>query len=170
MIVGRRKGCGLRIPSAAVSREHCRLQFSEGILTVEDLGSINGTLLNGAPVAERQTVRPGDRLQVGPVTFVAEYEMDAATLSRLARRESRRASPPPPVEFLNEESSLPELEEVSNDSLPMIDPDDDAALPLLEEEPLLELELANDAPMELPGAEAQLRDFLAQLDEPEDDI
>src|SRR4051794_5072860 len=100
MLVGRKKGCGLRIPSAAVSREHCRLQFVEGVLTVEDLGSINGTLLNGQPVAERQTVRPGDRLKVGPVTFVVEYEMDAATLKRLARQESGRANPPPAFDFL----------------------------------------------------------------------
>src|SRR5215831_8818801 len=80
MIVGRKKGCGLRIPSASVSREHCRLQLIEGILTVEDLGSVNGTLLNGELVAERQTVRPGDQLKVGPVTFVVEYELDQAAL------------------------------------------------------------------------------------------
>jgi pSer/pThr/pTyr-binding forkhead associated (FHA) protein len=34
MLIGRKKGCGLRIPSAAVSREHCRLELVEGFLTV----------------------------------------------------------------------------------------------------------------------------------------
>jgi predicted component of type VI protein secretion system len=161
MIVGRKKGCGLRIPSAAVSREHCRLQYSEGILTVEDLGSINGTVLNGEPVAQRSTVHPGDHLTVGPVTFSVEYEMDAATLKRLARQEAGRANPAP-FDFRDEE--LPVLEE-SVDALPPLDDTDDFALPVLEEEPLVELELANDVPLELP-ADGQLRDFLEQLDEP----
>src|SRR5437763_7551700 len=124
MLVGRKKGCGLRIPSAAVSREHCRLQFVEGVLTIEDLGSINGTLLNGQPVAERQTIRPGDRLKVGPVTFVVEYEMDAATLKRLARQESGRANPPPTFDFLNEEPPMPASEQAADVLLPMDDAED----------------------------------------------
>src|SRR5262249_46359831 len=118
MLVGRKKGCGLRIPSAAVSREHCRLQFVQGILTVEDLGSINGTLLNGEPVAESRTVRPGDRLKVGPVTFVVEYEMDAAPLARLARQASRRRDSLSPFDFNNERRDGPAFEEDLDVPLP----------------------------------------------------
>src|SRR5436190_19067357 len=151
MVVGRKKGCGLRIPSAAVSREHCRLQLVEGILTVEDLGSINGTLLNGEPVAERQTVRPGDQLKVGPVTFVIEYELDQAALDRLARWESQRATPQGDFDFNNEEPAELALEEDSALPLLMDDPDADTDVPVVEEESLVELELANDMPLELPA-------------------
>jgi len=168
MVVGRKKGCGLRIPSAAVSREHCRLQLVEGILTVEDLGSINGTLLNGEPVADRQTVRPGDQLKVGPVTFVVEYEPDQAALDRLARRESQRANPQDDFDFTNEEPAELAVEEHSDLPLLTDDPDADVDLPVVEEEELVELELANDMPLELP-AEGQLRDLLAQLEDPEDE-
>jgi pSer/pThr/pTyr-binding forkhead associated (FHA) protein len=78
-IVGRGTGCGLRIPSAEVSRQHCRLAYKDGFLTVEDLNSANGTYLNGHRVAAKHLVRPGDTLQIGPLTFLVEYELtDAA--------------------------------------------------------------------------------------------
>ena len=45
--IGRAKGCKLRIPSKAVSREHCRIDLSNGHVSVIDLGSSNGTYLDG---------------------------------------------------------------------------------------------------------------------------
>src|SRR5262249_59219762 len=74
-IIGRRRGCDLRIPSASVSRRHCLLSVRGDHVTVEDLASANGTFLNDARVTGRRVVRPGDRLTVGPVTFVVEYQL-----------------------------------------------------------------------------------------------
>ncbi|MBI1917292.1 MAG: FHA domain-containing protein [Planctomycetes bacterium] len=167
MVVGRKKGCGLRIPSAAVSREHCRLQVFEGILTVEDLGSVNGTSLNGEAVTERQAVRPGDQLKVGPVTFVVEYQLDQAALDRLARWESQRANPRGDFDFNSEDPPVLALEDDPALPLLMDDPNADVDVPVVEEEALVELELANDLPLELP-ADGQLRDLLSQMEEPED--
>lgn len=73
-VIGRSKGNAVRIPSADVSRKHCRLTTHDGRLWVEDLGSVNGTLLNGARIDGIEWVRSGDNLTVGPVTFVVEYE------------------------------------------------------------------------------------------------
>src|SRR5262245_35922212 len=73
-VIGRQKGCGLRIPSATVSRRHCRLRVLADSLTVEDLGSANGSYLNGQRVTGVQVARPGDQLQIGPVTFRVEYQ------------------------------------------------------------------------------------------------
>src|SRR5579864_8454004 len=73
-IIGRRAGCDLRVPSASVSRRHCRLSFRDDCLMVEDLQSANGTFLNGVRVKDTQEVRPGDRLEVGPVTFLIKYQ------------------------------------------------------------------------------------------------
>jgi pSer/pThr/pTyr-binding forkhead associated (FHA) protein len=81
--IGRARGSGVRIPSAEVSRQHCVLRVEEGLVTVEDLDSVNGTFLNGEAVVGCQPVRPGDRLHVGPVTFVVEYEMTPEALGRL---------------------------------------------------------------------------------------
>ena len=72
-IVGRQIGCGLRIPSAEVSRRHCRIEAGENSLSVEDLNSVNGTYVNDIAVIGRQDLSPGDRLRIGPTTFVVEF-------------------------------------------------------------------------------------------------
>jgi pSer/pThr/pTyr-binding forkhead associated (FHA) protein len=51
-----------------VSKRHCRLRLHEGRLSVEDLGSVNGTCVNGQPV-ERAELRPGDGLNIGGHNF-----------------------------------------------------------------------------------------------------
>jgi adenylate cyclase len=70
-ILGRRQDCHLRIPTKDVSRQHCALLIDGGALVAKDLGSSNGTFVNGKRIAESE-LRPGDRLRVGPVTFVVQ--------------------------------------------------------------------------------------------------
>lgn len=84
-IIGRQSGCDLRIPSGAVSRKHCRLSFHDDFLTVEDLDSANGTVVNGERIEGPHVLRPGDRLEVGPVTFVVKYQLTPAAIDRLLR-------------------------------------------------------------------------------------
>ena len=64
--VGRDAGCALLLTDASVSRRHARLAFVDGDLRVKDLGSRNGTRVNGKDVHEGP-LRPGDRLEVGNV-------------------------------------------------------------------------------------------------------
>ncbi len=54
--------------------------MDKGVVTVEDLESVNGTFLNGRRIRAVETVRPGDRLSLGPVTFLVEYERTPETL------------------------------------------------------------------------------------------
>ena len=82
-IIGRSHGNTVRIPSAEVSRQHCRLSKKDGLVRVRDLGSVNGTLLNGRRISEEEIVRPGDSVEVGPVTFVVEYELTPEALDHL---------------------------------------------------------------------------------------
>ena len=74
-ILGRRQDCHLRIPTRDVSRRHCEIAPGEkrSELIVRDLGSSNGTYVNGKRVAEA-ILKPGDRLTVGPVTFVIQID------------------------------------------------------------------------------------------------
>ncbi|MBK9518880.1 MAG: FHA domain-containing protein [Anaeromyxobacter sp.] len=67
LIVGRDHGAGLRLADPGVSRRHARLRLGEaGQATVEDLGSKNGVVLNGARLASGAVaLRPGDRLVLG---------------------------------------------------------------------------------------------------------
>jgi pSer/pThr/pTyr-binding forkhead associated (FHA) protein len=54
-----------------VSRHHARVSLQKGELTLEDLGSKNGTLANGVRI-QRTRIEPGDRIGVGPVTLRLE--------------------------------------------------------------------------------------------------
>jgi pSer/pThr/pTyr-binding forkhead associated (FHA) protein len=72
-VIGRREDCDLRIPLGEVSRKHCRLVRDGDSLKIEDLGSSNGTFLNGRRVQEAQ-LTPGDSIQVGPVVFVLQVD------------------------------------------------------------------------------------------------
>src|SRR5262249_35928735 len=107
-IIGRRQGCGVRVPSSEVSRQHCVLRVEKpGYLTVEDLNSANGTFLNGHEISGRQVVRPGDRLEVGPVTFVAEYEMTQQVIDHLRQHLGEEVA----EEAVLVEEEVPVLEE-----------------------------------------------------------
>src|SRR5690242_9871804 len=72
-VIGRREDCDLRIPLGEISRKHCRLIKEDGTLRLEDLGSSNGTYLNGKRVQEA-AIEAGDTLQVGPVVFVVQID------------------------------------------------------------------------------------------------
>jgi FHA domain len=67
--LGRHDDCVVRIKSSQVSRRHCELFDVGGKLTVRDLGSSNGTFVNGKRVTGQQTLKVGDELTVGAVTL-----------------------------------------------------------------------------------------------------
>ena len=72
-VVGRRQDCDLCIPLMIVSRKHCELNMDQDRLMLRDLGSRNGTFLNGRQIEEAQ-VAPGDKIQVGPLTFAVQVD------------------------------------------------------------------------------------------------
>ena len=63
--VGRGGGCGVPLRDRMVSQLHARIFKRDGQFFVEDLGSTNGTLVNGKKVSAPAPLRRGDRLQVG---------------------------------------------------------------------------------------------------------
>jgi len=67
--IGRHDDCLIRIKSSQVSRRHCEVVEDADKLTIRDLGSSNGTFVNGKKVAGQQTLKPGDELTVGAVTL-----------------------------------------------------------------------------------------------------
>lgn len=64
MLLGRQQGSDLLLPEELVSRRHARLAYEGGELVLEDLGSTNGTYLNGVRVT-RARVAEGDRVLLG---------------------------------------------------------------------------------------------------------
>jgi pSer/pThr/pTyr-binding forkhead associated (FHA) protein len=70
MTVGRAAGCGVSIPEDSfVSQLHARVFRRDGDFFIEDLGSTNGTFLNGKAVSAAAVMRNGDRVQVGRTTL-----------------------------------------------------------------------------------------------------
>lgn len=70
-VIGRRHSCDLCIPLASVSKKHCQLNSDDGVLKIRDLGSRNGTQLNGKRI-NQATIKAGDSVKIGPLTFVLQ--------------------------------------------------------------------------------------------------
>lgn len=66
--LGRSSACELRLADDSVSRYHAELCWREGTWYLVDLGSTNGTWVNGRRVGEAEVV-PGDEIQLGAVRF-----------------------------------------------------------------------------------------------------
>ncbi|MEZ5283782.1 MAG: FHA domain-containing protein [Vicinamibacterales bacterium] len=68
--IGRATGAQFIVDAPLVSRVHCRLSLdADDVLTVEDLGSTNGTYVNTTRVDAPVTLQPADTLTVGRVVF-----------------------------------------------------------------------------------------------------
>jgi hypothetical protein len=64
--LGRNAGCDLVLANdPEVSQRHCRLRISEPHLLIEDLGSTNGTRINGVPIEAAYALAAGDVLGIG---------------------------------------------------------------------------------------------------------
>jgi pSer/pThr/pTyr-binding forkhead associated (FHA) protein len=72
-VIGRQEDCDLSIPIQSVSRKHCQLNYEQGVLKIRDLGSRNGTYLNGKPI-DKAVIKPGDSVKVGPLSLVFQFQ------------------------------------------------------------------------------------------------
>lgn len=82
-IIGRGEGAHLRPSSDLVSRQHCGVSVQDGQVIVEDLGSRNGTFVNGEQLTAPHKARSGDTVRVGRLQF--ELIMDPAKAPKKAR-------------------------------------------------------------------------------------
>jgi pSer/pThr/pTyr-binding forkhead associated (FHA) protein len=71
--------CHVRLNSAWVSRQHCLLRVTEDSVHLRDLGSRNGTLINGLRLCGECWLQHGDRIQVGPLVFEIDLGIAPAT-------------------------------------------------------------------------------------------
>lgn len=69
--IGREPNCDLRPGGPLVIRYHAMIDVTADAVVLCDPGSRNGTLLNGRPITEPTPVEDGDRIEVGPLEFVA---------------------------------------------------------------------------------------------------
>lgn len=64
-VLGRAPTCDIVVPSARASRNHARLHVEEHRVSIEDLGSANGVLVNGRRITARCGLATGDRIVIG---------------------------------------------------------------------------------------------------------
>ena len=76
--LGRNPDADVRLDDSWVSRVHCEISEISGNLLVRDLGSTNGTLVNGKQVNESRLL-PGDFLTVGLTIFRVQYKRSRKT-------------------------------------------------------------------------------------------
>ena len=93
-IIGRRQDCDLCIPLMVVSRKHCEINKVKGKLKIRDLGSSNGTYINGKRITEEAEVNPGDYLQIGPLAFGLQIN---GTPEHVAVPDEMILNPPQPL-------------------------------------------------------------------------
>jgi hypothetical protein len=67
-VIGRGDQANLRLPDVGISRRHARLDFDGGQVVLTDLGSTNGTSVNGQRVSA-VALNPGDMIQIGTTTL-----------------------------------------------------------------------------------------------------
>ena len=76
-VIGRTSRCDVRIKHPGISAEHAVIRVLPGSATVEDLGSTNGTRVNGKKI-ELHTLRHGDQIGVGRERLMYFAELDEA--------------------------------------------------------------------------------------------
>jgi adenylate cyclase len=74
LTLGRRESCDICLRFPNVSGQHCELYFNEGIWHLRDMGSTNGTKVNGQRVQDR-TLRPGDEIMIAKRRYTIQYAL-----------------------------------------------------------------------------------------------
>jgi hypothetical protein len=71
-LLGRGDGADIRLEDAFASTRHARLVPQGDVIVLEDLGSTNGTYLNGEPLRGPQPLHVGDQIKIGDSEFTFE--------------------------------------------------------------------------------------------------
>jgi pSer/pThr/pTyr-binding forkhead associated (FHA) protein len=119
IVIGRSSELDMVLVEEMVSRKHARIALESGVLSIEDMGSTNGTFVNGEKV-DKGTLREGDRVLIGTnilkVVVLAQQEgqkLDATSVAAgratVKQRMSRATEEAPRMSGNLEEIPLPDL-------------------------------------------------------------
>lgn len=98
-VIGRASDAAIPIDSPGISRYHAKIGVAHGEATLEDLGSKNGTLVNGARISTARCLSDGDRIGLGAVvvTFrIASQTSPTETVTGGASESSPASGDPRP--------------------------------------------------------------------------
>jgi pSer/pThr/pTyr-binding forkhead associated (FHA) protein len=110
-VVGRKEECDLRLDHKSVSKVHCVLVKTDGLLLLRDLGSTNGTRVNGQQI-RRAALLPNDQLSIASYRFRVYLGPDAVQAA-------------PPGEEYTEHLSAEEVADLAQRAKSQEDSDED---------------------------------------------
>ncbi len=100
--IGRAEFNDLRLPDPSISSTHVKLQLREGVWTLTDLGSMNGTTVDGEPVDDDMPLSPGAVLKLGEVSLSFEPQDERPVRAdRTALVAAAAEAPPRPPQRLD---------------------------------------------------------------------
>ena len=109
ILIGRQEDCDLRLDHKSVSKMHCVLVKTDGLVLLRDLGSTNGTRVNGTRV-RRAALLPNDKLSVANFHFKVLF---GAALANLHQDEQTQQIS---VDEVNKLIAKPEADDIPVDS------------------------------------------------------
>ena len=89
LLIGRHADCDLQLSEGQASRRHAKLTVADDGAWIEDLGSANGTYVNGVQVATRMRLNSGDRVR---------FDIEEFDFRMPPKEEDKPSSAPPPVD------------------------------------------------------------------------
>jgi pSer/pThr/pTyr-binding forkhead associated (FHA) protein/RNase H-fold protein (predicted Holliday junction resolvase) len=81
-VIGRGAGCQLKVVSDQISRRHCQITVLAQSVTIQDLGSVNGTFVNGGQIEPHAEVQlsPGTQVRLGSLQFIVEFQLNKSSI------------------------------------------------------------------------------------------
>jgi pSer/pThr/pTyr-binding forkhead associated (FHA) protein len=127
VLVGRKEDCDLQLDHKSISKQHCVIVKTDGLLLLRDLGSTNGTRVNGQRV-RRAALLPNDRINIASLAFRVEFsdeedsvdpeeyteQMDAREVAQLFSKKTE----PEDADDADDSSDEIELPPIQANSLP----------------------------------------------------
>ena len=134
-LVGRKEDCDLRLNHKSVSKVHCVIAKTDGLLILRDLGSTNGTRVNGQRI-RRAALLPNDKLTIanfhyrvlfGAAAAEPPPQPDEHTMQMGAKEVAQLLNkhPPKAAEALNDSSVDMQILEIQANALPDVYPEED---------------------------------------------
>jgi hypothetical protein len=94
LTIGRDPNNDIVINDPQVSRQHARIRRQGGLTVIEDMGSTNGTFVNGMRLANPHTLATGDSISLGDAVTLTYHEAAIATTEPLGGRPTIAGMPP----------------------------------------------------------------------------
>ncbi|MDB5391001.1 MAG: family 3 adenylate cyclase [Planctomycetaceae bacterium] len=108
-VIGRNDDCAIRLPDVLVSREHAILLKTETGFRIRDLGSRNGTCLNGRRIHGEEVLDEGAEVQIRPFRLKVCFSIAEAVKQTVSSEDSTRSASLPAEDSLIEPANVPRL-------------------------------------------------------------